>query len=226
MLGFWIQVVPAGLVGGVLGASVVLMTSGRRFTLRSPGEIRGPDETETAEGTGTPEEAERVPVRQQEDGSPCRVQRDTWTVPLNRCEQAVRRAGRAVEAVSSAQARRGLSGVVHRMDAELLNVRALVELGRTLERDEEAGGMRESAEQHDVAHRVHQQLTEAAARFGTVTDALLVSVLELVAHSEQHRLRERTTALRDQFPLLRPMSVILDPDAAVPADQPLLDTPA
>ncbi|RCW46873.1 hypothetical protein DFQ14_101213 [Halopolyspora algeriensis] len=209
---FWVQVV---LVAGAFAAIAVLVACGQRSGPRTLG-ASGKESVRYQEDRGG-----HTPDRVVRD---VRVVRDTWMVPLNRCEQAVHRASRAVEAISSVRARRGLSGVVHRMAAELPNVRALVELGRGLEAGGARGDAPKVAGQHDMARHIHQQLAEAATRFGAVTDALLVSVLDLVAHPDLCRLYEQTNTLRDQFPLLRPMSAILGPDVAAQAAPAPFDT--
>lgn len=103
------------------------------------------------------------------------------------------------------------------MDAELPNVRALVELGRSLD----AGG-------HDdepATGRVLGQLEDAVMRFGMVTDQVLQAVVELVAAPDLGRVHQQVTTLRDQFPLQRPMSAVLggQPDSA---DKALINIPA
>ncbi|MDR7302388.1 hypothetical protein [Haloactinomyces albus] len=228
MLGFWVQVVLVALVVGALGAVAVLAWCGRRT------DLRGTEEHEHVLVHG-----ERVrggqPLSRSGRDTPSRgPERDVWAVPLHRCEQAVCRAGRVVESVSSVRTRHRLSGVVHRMDAELSNVRALVELGRSLDADSaravttgttEQTGQTGQTEPGAVAARVHRQLVETAERFGAVTDAVLELVLELVTHSDPSGLDEQVTRLRDEFPLLRPMSVILGPNSGNRATPSLLDTP-
>ena len=91
------------------------------------------------------------------------------------------------------------------MEAELPDVRALVELGRGL--GEERG---------DAAARVRQQLEDASVRFLMVTDDVLEMVVELVAAPDLNRVNQQVTVLREQFPLLRPMSAVLAPSDAKP----------
>ncbi len=129
------------------------------------------------------------------------VPTDRWTVPLHRCEQAVRRAALAADAVSSYQARQRLHAVVRRMDAELPSVRSLAELGRSLEADP-------SGHQEAVS-RMYCQLTGAGARFGTVTDGVLQIVVELVDGGDGARTRQQIGKLRQQFPLSPPLSEVL-----------------
>ncbi len=133
---------------------------------------------------------------------------DQWLHEAQRCEQAVYRAARAVDAVSSTQARHQLQTVVRRMDAELPNVRALSELGRGLAGSEPSDDA--------VVRRVRSQLGDAATRFGMVTDHVLEAVVELVAEPDLSRVNEQVTVLREQFPLLRPMSAVVGtvPDSA------------
>lgn len=219
MLDFWVQVVLVALAAGALGATAVLAAYGRQAGTRvSEEHARVPEQVPAHGGKihgGEPHGGQPLP----------RSSRDVWAMPLHRCEQAVSRADRAVESVSSARARHRLSGVVHRMDAELPNVRALVELGRRLETGNARRGASDAAEQEAVAGRIHQQLVEAATRFGAVTDTVLASVLELVSHADPFRLDEQVAVLRDEFPLLRPMSVVLGPDSRAHSEQPLINTP-
>ncbi|MER5394414.1 hypothetical protein [Saccharopolyspora sp. NPDC002686] len=184
MDGFWVQVLIA-LVAGACGAGVVLAAStGRRRTAPAP----LPQQPAPA----PPVQAQLVQVRPQ----------DRWLHDVRRCEQAVQRAAQAVEAVSSAQARQQLHAVVRRMDAELPNVRALAELGR---------GLTSTGSDEEVLHRVRGQLEDAAVRFGMVTDHVLEAVVELVADPDLNRVHHQVVVLRDQFPLLRPMSAVFGP---------------
>ncbi|QUH05259.1 hypothetical protein HUO13_34785 [Saccharopolyspora erythraea] len=188
MDGFWVQVLVAVVAGAVgAAASMVFAASGRR----------------------------RVPGRQQRQEVPAppppaapAVPPDRWLPQLQRCEQAIRRAGSAVESVSSAHARQTLNSVVQRMDAEMPHIRALVELGRGLDAD--------AVGQEVVLHRVHQQLEDAAVRFAMFTDHVLEVVLQLVADPDMSRVHQQVTVLREQFPLLRPMSAVLAPESAPP----------
>ncbi|MCI2417038.1 hypothetical protein MOQ72_06345 [Saccharopolyspora sp. K220] len=128
---------------------------------------------------------------------------DQWLHEVRRCEQAVRRAARAVDAVSSSHARQWLQTVVRRMDAELPNVRALSELGRGLAGSEPGDDA--------VVRRVHSQLDDAATRFSMVADHVVETVVQLVADPDLSRVHEQVTVLREQFPLLRPMSAVFGP---------------
>ncbi|WP_433870367.1 hypothetical protein [Saccharopolyspora sp. CA-218241] len=129
---------------------------------------------------------------------------DPWSVQVQRCEQAVHRARCAVEAISSASARHALQAVVRRMDAELPSARALAELGRGLDRGGRAGDTA-------VLDRVVRQLDDAVERFGAITGEVLDAVVDLVADRDLDRLHERVLVLREQFPLLRPMSSLVSP---------------
>ncbi|MFC7341620.1 hypothetical protein [Saccharopolyspora griseoalba] len=122
------------------------------------------------------------------------VPADAWAPAVRRCEQSVHRAGQAVEAVSSRETRNRLRAVVRRMDAELPDVRVLAELGK---------GLGDSRRDAEVAGRVRAQLAGAAARFAETTE----EVLELVADAEDAE--RRVAALRDRFPLVRPLSAVL-----------------
>lgn len=176
MDGFWLQVLIA-LVAGGCGAGVVLVARTRR---RRP------------EPAATPQPAAVQPVQAQPQ--------DRWLHDVRRCEQAVHRAARAVDAVSSTQARQNLQAVVRRMDAELPNVRALAELGRGLTSADAA-----------VLSRVRGQLEDAVVRFGMVTDHVVEAVVELVADPDLARVHQQVVVLREQFPLLRPMSAVFGP---------------
>lgn len=205
MVGLWVLLVSVALVAGAAGAIAVpagcVLVYGRRAEERvTPG----------YESVPAPDGAVRA--RQ-----PSRVRRDVWLPPLNRCEQSVCRAARVVDSVSSVPARRALGGVVHRMEAELPNVRVLVELGCDLEED--------ATGQDGSAGRVHRRLVDAADRFGAETDAILAAVLQLVADPGTFRLHEQVAALRDEFPLLRPMSAVLGPEPPARPERSLVATP-
>ena len=58
---------------------------------------------------------------------------------------------------------------------------------------------------------------------GAATDQVLEAVMELVATPDLARVHERVVALRDQFPLQRPMSALL---VAEPGADTLLNSPA
>ena len=178
MDGFWVQFLVA-LAAGVCGAALTLLVVNR--TRRTPG------------GAVSAPPPPFVPPARPE----------YWRHQVQRCEQAVLRAARAVDAVSSAQARNGLQAVVRRMEAELPNVRALAELGRGLPDGSPHGD--------EVLPRLRSQLEDAAARFGMVTDHVLEAVVELVADPDLSRVHGQVEVLRDQFPLLRPMSAVFGP---------------
>jgi hypothetical protein len=162
----WLQVLMA-LMAGCAGAGVVLAVR------------RRPAEQVAAEPEPAPE-----PLPQREP--------DGWGPFVQHCEQAVLRASRAVEAMSSQQARNRLLTVVRRMDAELPNLRVLAELGR---------GLGATSRDVEIAGRVRGELAEVEKRFGAVTR----EVLELVEDPDPERVGE----LRGRFPLLHPISAVL-----------------
>ncbi|QGK71638.1 hypothetical protein GIY23_20820 [Allosaccharopolyspora coralli] len=131
----------------------------------------------------------------------CSVPAGRWSAPLHRCEQAARRAGLAADTVSSNRARQRLHSVVRRMDAELPSVRALAELGRSLDTD--------PSRDREAVNRVHRQLTEAGERFGAVTDRMLRIVVELVDDGDGERAGRQVGELRERFPLSPPLSDVL-----------------
>ena len=193
MAGFWVQVLVA-VVAGVLGVAATLVVLARRRR-RTPPAPPPP-----------PVAAPAVPGR------------DRWLPPVRRCEQAVSRATRVVESVSSTQARGALRCVIRRMEAELPDVRMLMELGRGLD----------AAGRHDdpATGRVHRQLEDAATRFTVVTGQVLDVVAELVAEPDLSRVRSHVADLRQRFPLLRPMSDVLRPARDAPTTRALADIPA
>lgn len=94
--------------------------------------------------------------------------------------------------------------MVRRMEAELPDVRALVELGRGLEG------------QHadpDAVRRVREQVEEAATRFAALAGQLVEVVEHHVGDPDLARLNTEVAALRGRFPLLRPLSAVLEPSA-------------
>ncbi len=102
------------------------------------------------------------------------------------------------------QARRSLHAVVRRMEAELPNVHALVELGRSF--DSGTG-------QHEpVVPRVRGHLDDAVDHFDILTEHMLDIVTELVTDPDLERLEEQVTTLRGRFPISRPMSTITRPE--------------
>lgn len=158
----WLQVLMA-LMAGCAGAGVVLAVRRRR---EEP----------------APEEPAPLP----------KSEPDAWEPFVQHCEQAVLRASRAVEAMSSQQARNRLQTIVRRMDAELPNLRVFAELGR---------GLGDSSRDAEIARRVRTELAGAEQRFGAVTG----EVLALVEDPDPERVQE----LRGRFPLLRPISAVL-----------------
>lgn len=198
MAGFWVRV-SVVLVVGVLVALVVLWTywnaagRGPHVSVERARAARGPD-TSGPRSVGTAVGGTDVPP----------TIRDAWLCEQNRCEQAVRRAARAVDTVSSERARRCLRRLVHRMDAELPYVRALVELGRRLEPTP-------PAERDAATARVYRQLAVAATRFDETADELARSVAELVADADLGAVRSRTDVLRERFPLVPSMSALAKP---------------
>lgn len=175
-----------GFIAGMTGSALMLALLRKR---RRPHEES--ETTSLPRSSGT-----------QQDTATVAIPLDSWTRQLNRCEQAVCRGYRAVESVSSTPARHGLQSVVRRMEAELPDVRAMVELGRGL-----------GPQQAVAARRVAGQLDDAATRFALVTEAVLEAVAELVTTSELPRLHQRVRDLRGEFPLLRPLSAMLSSDA-------------
>ncbi|NYH78667.1 hypothetical protein FHR84_001992 [Actinopolyspora biskrensis] len=144
--------------------------------------------------------------------------RDRWLCELNRCEQAVRRAVRAADTVSSLPVRRGLRQVVYRMDAELPTVRTLVELGREFDSaapEANPGGdgavppEQESSSRRATSRRLHRQVREASAVFTSFADRLTEVVAELGAEADPDHAQTRIAGLRARFPLLPSMSEIL-----------------
>lgn len=181
MGGLWVQLLVA-LIGGAAGAAMTLGASSRRSRMLVEPMPAHP--MRTASVADRP--ASSAPVL------------DHWLHELQRCEQAVHRAAQAVDSVSSSTARLDLRSVVRRMDAELPNVRALVELGRALD----AGG-------RDEAARVLRQLDDAATRFTMIADQVLETVVDLVTAPDLDRVRQHVVTLREQFPLQRPLSALL-----------------
>ncbi|ASU80258.1 hypothetical protein CDG81_20500 [Actinopolyspora erythraea] len=194
MSGFWTHLIVA-LAAGVLGTLLGLMSR------RSPS--APPVDGEPAPPTSTPATAGGTALE-----LVLAEHRDKWLCELNRCEQAVHRAVRAADAVSSLPARQGLRQVVHRMDAELPTVRALVQLARELDN---GGAMAAGADStRSVAlERVHGGVTVAVSRFTALGDQLAGVVAELAAGADQQQAQRRVAALRESFPLLPAMSAIL-----------------
>lgn len=211
MAGFWVRV-SVVLVVGVLGALVVLWTY--RNAGRSP--HASVERSRSGQRPDTPGPQPAGPAAGGTGVSP--TIRDAWLCEQNRCEQAVRRAARAVDTVSSERARRSLRRLVHRMDAELPYVRALVELGRRLEPTP-------SAERDAATARVHRQLVVAATRFDEVADELARSVAELVADADLGAVRSRTDVLRERFPLVPSMSALAKSSRGAEAPIPEASSP-
>lgn len=181
MAGLWLQLLVA-LVGGAIGAAMALGASAHH---------RRPDVPRLADAAVEPP----APTAPGPHGL------DRWSHRMRLCQQAVDRAERSVDSVSSGPARCDLRSVVRRMDAELPSVRALVELGRGLDasrRDDRV-----------AATRVLRQLDDAQAHFAALAEQIVDTVADLVAAPDLDRVHDRVEALRDQFPLQRPMSALL-----------------
>lgn len=176
---WWMQLL-AALIGGVVGAAMTLSASSRRRRTIAQPLADLPLRTASQRFASTPPGLDR------------------WLRELQRCEQAVHRAAQAVEAVSSSTARLDLRSVIRRMEAELPNVLVLVELGRGLD-----------VVGRDESGRVLRQLADAAARFATVADQVLETVVDLVATPDLDQVHRQVVALREQFPLQRPLSALL-----------------
>ncbi|MEU6127646.1 hypothetical protein ABZ805_00595 [Saccharopolyspora sp. NPDC047091] len=219
MNGFWLAVL-AGTVAGSLGAAITHFAWAGPWARRLRPEAMAARATEAAatEAAGI-EVAGTEASRTARDaaaprllGEPGPV--DGWLRDLHRCEQAVARARRAVEAVSSVRAREALLVVVRRMDAELPNVQALVEVGRGLDAAPESADRRD----REVLRRVRDQVAEAAACFAAITEDVLDVVVDLVAAPDLTRMHREVAVLRDRFPLLHPLSeVFARDDAPLPA---------
>ncbi|MCA1191046.1 MULTISPECIES: hypothetical protein [unclassified Saccharopolyspora] len=199
MNGFWWAVL-AGTVAGSLGAAVTLLAWAGPWTRRARPEVPEPAPAAPQERTAPPRGF----------GEPGHV--DGWVRDLHRCEQAVARARRAVESVSSARAREALLVVVRRMDAELPSVQALVEVGRGSDLDPRSADRRDQ----EVLRRVRDQVAEAAARFASITEDVLHVVVDLVAAPDLPRVHHEVAVLRDRFPLLHPMSEVFAREDAPP----------
>ncbi|RRO13044.1 hypothetical protein EIL87_25670 [Saccharopolyspora rhizosphaerae] len=165
MAEIWLQVLVA-VLAGCTGAGVALAVR------RSRG------------GPAREQSQEPEPLPQHEP--------DVWEPFVQHCEQAVLRASRAVEAMSSQQARNSLQTVVRRMDAELPTLRVFAELGR---------GLGDTPRDAEIARRVRAELAHAERLFAEITG----EVLSLVGGLDP----ERVQALRARFPLLHPLSAVL-----------------
>ncbi|SDP87597.1 hypothetical protein SAMN04487905_111116 [Actinopolyspora xinjiangensis] len=199
MSGFWTHLIVA-LAAGVLGTLLGLLSR------RSPS--APPVVEEQAPPTPAPETAGGTAL-----DHVLAEHRDKWLCELNRCEQAVHRAVRAADAVSSLPVRQGLRQVVHRMDAELPTVRALVQLARELD-DGGATAAGEDSTRSVALERVHGGVMVAVSRFTALGDQLAGVVAELAAGADQQQAQRRIAALRESFPLLPAMSAILAGKAA------------
>lgn len=212
--------VPVGAAAGAIGAAVILLFAGAlpgtSWADRVPARGARRGSTRGRTGGGPASQVSAAVERREPAPAP---REDDSAHDLCRCEQAVARAARAAHAVSSASAREGLLMVVHRMEAELPSVEALVQLGRSLAAQPEP-----PERTARVLHRVREQVSEAAAAFAAITDRLLQLVVEFVDRPDFQRMRSEVAVLRERFPLLRPMSEILGerrPSAAVGTPAPL-----
>ena len=204
----WARTLIALLVGGAAAAVAVLL--GERWRRAS----RAAPVPVAADGWQGLQHREQPPRRAVEPPVPP----EGWQGPVHRCEQSVRRAQRAVEAISSERTRRRLRPVVRRMEAELPDVSALAELGRglgggpaadrTADRNAERAAERAG---HKAADRVAARLDAAAERFARFTEQLLDVVAELVAAPGPDLVDRRAAELREQFPLTSPLSAVLAP---------------
>lgn len=219
MDGYWLSVSAAVLVGVcALFLLVALVLLSRRRMAKLPPSpaaaeagpagpagpagiagIAGTDEpagtTAIAASTGTRE----VPATAGPADLPYRAE---WLPAVTSCVLSLSRARRAVDAVSSQEARGYLHVVLRRMDAELPNVRVLAELGMSLQQT----GPRDDA----ALQRVRAQLQDAVRQYASFAERLLGVVEDLVNEPDLDRTRQHVDSLRRQFPLLRPMSELVD----------------
>ncbi|SDJ80561.1 hypothetical protein SAMN04487820_102177 [Actinopolyspora mzabensis] len=195
MGGFWTHLIVA-LAAGVLG--VLLGVLARRTSSAPPVPEEPP---ETTAGTRTEPRAGLEHALTEH--------RDAWLCELNRCEQAVHRAVRAADTVSSLPVRRGLRQVVYRMDAELPTVRTLVQLARELDAGESPVATADST-RLVALRRLQDGVVVAVSRFTELGDQLSGVVAELAAGVDQEHAQRRIAALRERFPLLPAMSAILE----------------
>lgn len=210
MDGYWLPASAAALVGAcalLLLVALVLRGRGRaarpRVAVGSAGDP-GPVAdglSDGAPGPGVAPGAGEVAPLTDALGQPYRAE---WLPAVTSCVLSLSRARRAVDAVSSREARGILHTVLRRMDAELPNVRVLAELGTSLQ---QARPVDDAAVQ-----RVRMQLREAVHRYASFAEQLLGVVEELVSEPDLDRTKEHVEALRRQFPLLRPMSELLGGD--------------
>lgn len=206
MDGFWLAVLVGTFAGGISAAGTLLACRLPRERSVPPEPVVPPRPAVEPRGDHGLGERDRV---------------GTLLRDLHRCEQAVVRARCAVESVSSARAREALLMVVRRMDAELPNVEALVEVGRGLGAGARPRGLPDAERGDEVLRRVRGQLSDVAERFSMITDHVLDIVVDLVAAPDLHRMHHEVAVLRDQFPLLRPLSAVFGPGARVTGGAPL-----
>lgn len=216
---FWVRALVAVLAASC-GVTTVVVVLVRRYCRR--GAVR------SAAGP-CPEAAATCGTRPSEAFGP-EASHIGGTSSTDRCEQAVLRAERAVDSISSPPLREGLCPVVRRMQAELPNVRALAELARGLESGAACAGGPRPAPSHAepshagpshagpsragaVAERTREQLDNAASRFAGIADEVLETVADLA--DEPGPAPERVAALRERFPLTCSMSEVLG--SSVPA---------
>ncbi|SFT59791.1 hypothetical protein SAMN04487904_104159 [Actinopolyspora lacussalsi subsp. righensis] len=195
MGGFWTHLIVA-LAAGVLG--VLLGVLARRSSSAPPVPEEPP---KTTSGTSTDARGGLEHALTEH--------RDAWLCELNRCEQAVHRAVRAADTVSSLPVRRGLRQVVYRMDAELPTVRTLVQLARELDAGDSTVATADST-RRVALRRIQGGVVMAVSRFTELGDQLAGVVAELAAGADQEHAQRRIAALRERFPLLPAMSAILE----------------
>ncbi|MBE9374907.1 hypothetical protein IQ251_10675 [Saccharopolyspora sp. HNM0983] len=198
MDGYWLPAPVAALVGVCALFLLVALLVRLRRPAAHPGADTG-GRVDEAPGDAVARSAAAEP-QDPAPGVPEPPQAE-WLPAVNSCAASLFRARRAVDAVSSQEARNCLRAVLRRMDAELPNVRVLAELGCSLEH----GGPRDGA----AVQRVRAQLQDAVHRYALFAEELLAVVEDLVNEPDLERTREHVDALRRQFPLLRPMSEIV-----------------
>ncbi|MGJ7905671.1 hypothetical protein ACOQFL_04240 [Actinopolyspora sp. H202] len=196
MGGFWTHLIVA-LAAGVLG--VLLGVLARRSSSAPPVPEEQPETTPGTTRTDSRAGLEHALTEH----------RDAWLCELNRCEQAVHRAVRAADTVSSLPVRRGLRQVVYRMDAELPTVRTLVQLARELDAGDSPVATADST-RRAALRRIQEGVVVAVSRFTELGDQLGGVVAELAAGADQEHAQRRIAALRERFPLLPAMSAILE----------------
>lgn len=199
MDGYWLPVSAAAVVGAcaLLLLVALVVRARRRVTApRSPVDVAGAG---PVGANGVDEAVSRAGAG---GGMPAagRPQRVEWPSAVTSCELSLSRARRAVDAVSSQEARNCLHVVLRRMDAELPNVRVLAELGTSLQQTADG----------PAVQRVRAQLQDAVHRYALFAEELLGEVEELVHEADLDRTRQHVESLRRRFPLLRPMSELVD----------------